>query len=255
MQVKKIALTDQLHEVLLANNIALLWNEYHSRAMPKEISVGVDDIIEPYTGFYAGENFCSMGAFSYSHSNVVPGMVIGRYCAISWSLTITGPRHPYEWLTVSNITYDRNASNVKAYLAKNPGTITFRDPRSMDKPPPVIGNDVWIGQNVTINRGVKIGNGVVIAAFSVVTRDIPDFAIVGGNPAKIIKMRFPEKIVEKMSQLQWWDYEPKSFMNLDITNIESFVDTFDEVSKTHDKFKPITVSGAQLADDSIIRDK
>ena len=112
---------------------------------------------------------------------------------------------------------------------------------------PEIGNDVWIGQNVTINRGVKIGNGAIIAAFSVVTKDVPAYAIVGGNPAKIIKLRFSPKEIEELQDIQWWNYEPKFFMNMDIENITNFIQSMKEIRFNLDYFKPRAYSLSDLS--------
>lgn len=68
-----------------------------------------------------------------------------------------------------------------------------------------IGNDVWIGQNVTIMPGVKVGDGAIIAAKSVVVKNIDPYTIVGGNPARVIKKRFSEEIVLELQELKWWD--------------------------------------------------
>jgi len=70
----------------------------------------------------------------------------------------------------------------------------------------VIGNDVWIGYGVTIMPGVNIGDGVIIATKSVVTKDIAPYSIVGGNPAKEIRKRFSGEEIEKLLDLQWWDW-------------------------------------------------
>ena len=110
-----------------------------------------DTLIEPHTGFYAGDSLCSMGSFSYSNSPVQPGLKIGRYCSLSWGITVTGPRHPYEWVTISNLTYDKFAANVREFAEKTGYTKNY-DPRVLEKPMPIVGNDVWIGQNVTLNR-------------------------------------------------------------------------------------------------------
>jgi len=69
-----------------------------------------------------------------------------------------------------------------------------------------VGNDVWIGYKATIMPGVKIGDGAIIGAKSVVTRDVPSYAVVGGNPARIIKMRFDEKIIDELLKIRWWDW-------------------------------------------------
>lgn len=72
--------------------------------------------------------------------------------------------------------------------------------------PVIIGNDVWIGANVIILPSVQIGNGAIIAAGAIVTKDVPDYAIVGGVPAKIIKYRFSQEIIAELNRIKWWDW-------------------------------------------------
>ena len=67
-----------------------------------------------------------------------------------------------------------------------------------------IGNDVWIGRSAIVLSGVNIGNGAVIGAGSVVTKDVPDYAIVAGNPAKLIRYRFDEHTIQELQSLKWW---------------------------------------------------
>nr|WP_274708021.1 CatB-related O-acetyltransferase [Arthrobacter sp. H16F315] len=70
----------------------------------------------------------------------------------------------------------------------------------------IIGNDVWIGASAFISSGVTVGHGAVIAAHAVVTKDVPPYAVVGGNPAKVIKYRFEPGIVEQLLDVAWWDW-------------------------------------------------
>ena len=70
----------------------------------------------------------------------------------------------------------------------------------------IIGNDVWIGYEAVIMAGVHIGDGAVIAARAVVTKDVPPYTIVGGTPARKIRMRFEEEIIAKLQQIQWWNW-------------------------------------------------
>lgn len=71
----------------------------------------------------------------------------------------------------------------------------------------IIGNDVWFGTNSTIMLGVKIGDGAIIGACSVVTKDVPPYSIVAGNPAKIVRYRFPDEIIEQLLKIKWWDWD------------------------------------------------
>lgn len=81
----------------------------------------------------------------------------------------------------------------------------------------IVGNDVWIGENVTVMPGVKIGDGAIVAANSVVTKDVPAYSIVGGNPAKFIRKRFDDDLIEYLLELRWWDWPRKKiFDNLAI---------------------------------------
>ncbi|TAF65832.1 MAG: antibiotic acetyltransferase [Cytophagales bacterium] len=71
----------------------------------------------------------------------------------------------------------------------------------------IVGNDVWIGHEATIMPGINIGDGAIIATKSVVTQDVPPYAIVGGNPAKIIRKRFSETEIQELLAIQWWHWE------------------------------------------------
>lgn len=71
----------------------------------------------------------------------------------------------------------------------------------------IVGNDVWFGYNSLIMNGVTIGNGAIIAAQAMVVKDVPAYSIVAGNPAKVVKMRFDEKTIERLQKIAWWDWE------------------------------------------------
>ncbi|MCP4606048.1 MAG: Vat family streptogramin A O-acetyltransferase [Proteobacteria bacterium] len=82
-----------------------------------------------------------------------------------------------------------------------------------------IGNDIWVGYDATIMPGVKVGNGAVIASKSVVTKDVPPYSVVGGNPAQIIKYRFDERVIDDLMQIAWWDWPAKKITE----NLEAIV--------------------------------
>lgn len=83
-----------------------------------------------------------------------------------------------------------------------------------------VGNDVWIGCNVVILPGVTIGDGAIVAAGSIVTKDVPPYAIVAGTPARVLRYRWDEKTVERVSRLKWWDWEDERIKD----NLELFTE-------------------------------
>jgi len=117
---------------------------------------------------------------------------IGSFCSIARNVSIQEYNHNYNLCT----TY-----HISGHLFKEKNSLDISSKGSID-----IGHDVWIGTKSTILSGVKIGNGVIIAANSVITKDIPNYAIVGGNPAQIIKYRFNEEIIKKLLEIKWWNW-------------------------------------------------
>lgn len=150
----------------------------------------------------------SYGAINlYSWNIEGEGLEIGRYCSIADGTTfLLSGGHRYDCITsypfkVKCFGYDKEA------ICK--GKI-------------IIADDVWIGYNSLILSGVKIGQGAVIAAGSVVVKDIPPYAIVGGNPAKIIKYRFSENVINKLLQV---DFEKLDVIN---ENLDTLYETIDD---------------------------
>ncbi len=131
---------------------------------------------------------------------------IGRYCSIAPGVYTAPMEHPVETLSSS--------------LALGGGLHSFGgrpDPQLQGENRPVtIGHDVWIGARAGILGGVTIGTGAIVAAGAIVTRDVPPYAIVGGVPAKVIRMRFPEKTVERLLASQWWRWSPAALATLGV---------------------------------------
>lgn len=243
-----IPLSSDVVEYLEEKKIFLHRSSTNVRQLPTSLTF-VDHLrMEPYTGIYAGANLATLGAFSYSNSPVNPYVSVGRYCSFSWGITVVGPRHSHEWLTTSNIVFDGQASNIARFKADNPSVGAFNggDPRIKEKPFPSIGNDVWLGQNVTLNRGVHIGDGAVVAAFSVVTKDVPPYCIVGGNPAKIIRLRFPSEIVERLLACPWWDMPPDYVAKLDLKELGGSLDMLERDFNPNERYSPEVLTGSEL---------
>ena len=122
---------------------------------------------------------------------------IGSFCSIANGVVIGGGKHPINWVAMSPVFYEGKDS-VKEKFS------TFKRESPLVT---TVGNDVWIGRNVIIKEGVTIGHGSVIGMGSIVTKDVMPYAIVGGNPAKLIRMRFDGIIIDELIKSEWWDLD------------------------------------------------
>ena len=113
--------------------------------------------------------------------------------------------------------------------------------KAFEKPIPKIGNDVWIGGNVTIYSGLDIGDGVVIGGNSVVTKSIPAYAVAAGNPARVVKYRFPPNIIEKLLKYKWWDFPIEMIKDRLVPLYEDIHATIIEMEKIYYELYPENV--------------
>ncbi len=138
-----------------------------------------------------------IGAYSYGSLCFVPGALvrgssIGRYVSIADGVRVFERNHPMGRLSMHPFFYNANLG----YLERD----------SIESVTLEIGDDVWIGDRAIVTPGCRrIGLGAVVAAGAVVTKDVPDFAIVGGNPARVIRMRFDESTCELVRGSRWWE--------------------------------------------------
>jgi acetyltransferase-like isoleucine patch superfamily enzyme len=160
----------------------------------------------------------SLGDFTYiaKHTSMQNAQ-IGKFCCIGPNCNIGLGKHP-----------SKNFVSVHPafYSINNTINVSFVDSSSFEEFDLVeIGNDVWIGANAIIKDGVKIGNGAIVGAGSVITKDVDDYAIVGGVPAKLIRYRFTKQQIEQLLKIEWWNFDNnklKNFSNL-FENIDNFL--------------------------------
>lgn len=126
-------------------------------------------------------------------------LIIGKFCSIACGVKFLFNSANHTLKSLSNYTFPLffeewglNKKNVASAWD--------------NKEDIIIGNDVWIGYEAVIMAGVHIGDGAVIAARAVVTKDVPPYTIVGGTPARKIRMRFEEETIAKLQQIQWWNW-------------------------------------------------
>ena len=120
---------------------------------------------------------------------------IGNYCSFAGNISILAVNHHMDWFSTHPILSDEiDRSKFGNFPASKASGITE------------IGNDVWVGQNVVILPGCKIiGDGAIIGAGSIVTHDVPAYAIIAGNPARILRYRFGEKTIARLQASHWWE--------------------------------------------------
>jgi len=133
---------------------------------------------------------------------------IGKYCSIADNVHLfLGGNHDLNRITTYPFALSQGIDGPQLKI----GGPTFSNGDIM------IGNDVWIGSHVSIMSGIRIGNGAVIAAYSHVVKDVADYEVVGGNPAKHIKFRFSQQTIDFLLKLKWWNWsEQEIIANLDV---------------------------------------
>jgi acetyltransferase-like isoleucine patch superfamily enzyme len=173
--------------------------------------------------------YCSLGRDTY-----VARSSIGSFCPTGARVTINPFNHPLNWLSTHEFQYrDDSYGWVEEYRQLG------RLQRSANMFKTVtIGSDVWTGNNACIMGGVSVGHGAVIAAGSVVTKDVPPYAIVTGVPAMIKRFRFTENIIERFLKSSWWELELAQLSGLPFRDVDRCLDMIDELRSS----KPISAT-------------
>lgn len=232
----------QMDETLLA---ALREHRISFRGPPSENRLGIGRIripmvLEPFVELRGGSfDIRRIDAFSYlggRGSRYRHVGRIGRFCSLGPGIICGAPEHDYTGITshtlmsghwsarwpemhdVYGIEQEQIASGKQSLAAatrKRSARIT-------------IGNDVWIGDGSYISRGVTIGDGAVVAARTTVVKDVPPYTIVGGTPARVIKQRFPQEIVDRLLASRWWDYGLAILAGTEWTDIGKCLDVIED---------------------------
>lgn len=201
-------------------NIKTLWHKIVKKCQGSAIR-GCQ--IDRTSSVESGSNLVSVRMDRYSFCGYdceIVNTEIGAFCSIANNVKIGGARHPIDWVSTSPVFYSGRDSVKKKFA-------TFD--RDEDKHT-VIGSDVWIGANVIIIQGVNIGNGAVIGAGAVVTKNVGDYEIWAGNPAKFIRKRFSDSIIQGLLDSKWWlssDEQLSKYAN-SIKDPQAFIKKFEK---------------------------
>jgi hypothetical protein len=170
----------------------------------------------------------AMGNYSYVvNDSEITYTTIGKFCSIAAMTRINPGNHPMHRATQAHFTY-----RASAYFPGEADDAEFFEWRKSHRV--FIGHDVWIGHGAVILPGRSVGTGAVIAAGAIVTKDVPAYTIVGGNPARPIKRRFPEDIADRLARLSWWDWDHETLQaalpDFRKLGIEAFLDKYEASS-------------------------
>jgi len=161
-------------------------------AAVKNSMLGYDSKIESGSVFISS----SLGDYSYCgyDCNVI-NTEVGKFCSLSNRVVIGGAAHPMHYVSTSPV-FLSHKDSVKTKFSKHDYLPEIRT---------VLGHDVWVGENAMIKAGVKVGTGAVVGMGAVVTKDVPAYAVVGGNPARILRYRFDHDVIKILLASKWWD--------------------------------------------------
>lgn len=175
--------------------ILYFWSKFFKKLHSKAI---VNSYIHPLSKVEAGSEITNSTFAKHSYCGYnckIINTKIGSFTSIANNVIIGAGMHPIEWVGTSPVFYE-GTDSISTKFSKHK--------RSSSKIT-TIGNDVWIGDSVLIKQGVEIGHGSVIGMGSVVTKNIEPYSIYAGNPAKLIRKRFDDKLINELLNICWWD--------------------------------------------------
>jgi acetyltransferase-like isoleucine patch superfamily enzyme len=144
-------------------------------------------------------------SFRTGLGHITPNTIIGRYCAFSANVFVGGGNHHMEWLTTGFVGDQHHTDALH---------------EGQDDPWTIVGCDVWIGISAIVLGGRRVGHGACIGAGAVVTKDVAPFTIVAGNPARVIRQRFPDETIADLMQARWWELPHDIIERLPIKDVQ-----------------------------------
>lgn len=175
---------------------------------------------------------CFIGCHSYMNNGgyMRSDVFIGRYCSIGRRVTLGAGTHALSGLGTHPMMFNGKG---REYTEEEKMLLSVRPPRSRHT---IIGNDVWIGDGAVVLPGVRVGTGAVIGANSVVTKDVPDYAVVMGAPARLSRYRFPEEFIPRLLETRWWEHSIDYIRSFPVRNVFDFLEQFGDRAQACERF-------------------
>ena len=141
----------------------------------------------------------SFGDYSYvANDSDIHYATLGKFCSVAAHTRLNPGNHPLDRVALNHFTYRSSAYGL------GPDEPAFFDWRRAS--PVTLGHDVWIGHGAVVLPGVNVGTGAAVGAGTVVTKDVAPFAVVVGNPARVVRLRFSEAVIATLLRVAWWDW-------------------------------------------------
>jgi len=189
--------------------ISRLIKKLHLRAI-------INSKIHKTSKICAGTQFVNSSMEKYSdigYDCIILNTEVGAFCSLGANIVIGGAPHTIDWVSTSPV-FNENRDHLTKKFSKHKFDLFKKT---------IIGNDVWIGNNVMIKSGVTVGDGAVIGMGSIVTKDVPPYEIWAGNPARLLKKRFSQEIINELININWW--------SLDDNEIEKYAKYFNNIEE------------------------
>ena len=184
-------------------------NEYKTSCFIKNVITAPNIIVGDYT-YYDD----ALAPTEFEKNNVLfnypefgDKLIIGKFCSIASGTKFIMGSANHRLGSVTTYPFNVFGGSWQENTPDHMSQLPFKGDT-------VIGNDVWIGRESIIMPGVKIGDGAIIAAYSVVTKDVEPYSVVGGNPARFIKKRFNDELIELLLEFKWWDLSPEKLVTV-----------------------------------------
>jgi len=207
---------EKTNDFIFENNIKLATlAKIMNSSVPGNLFLGMSSCI----------NRCVLGKYiGVAYFSYLADLETGSYSTFGSRISIGAFSHPTDGLTIHEVGYRNTIASYGETVYKNDAE-DYLLSRSVKT---IIGNDVWVGDNSVVIKGINIGDGAVVAAGSVVTKDVAPYSIVAGNPARLIRKRFNDNVIERLLRSKWWEYSMEELKGVPFDDVDKSLEILEQ---------------------------